>query len=217
MTTRREQLMKAAAELFVRHGYRKTSISDVTEAAGVSKGALYLEFASKPELYEAVLKGEFLHYLRDAETRVARDSEGGRLSRIYLHCTEAFLARPFLKSLYIQPGGVLSQVLDRHGPDRYRPRVLLGENFLKEMQEASLVTPEIDAATLSHTLSVLSLGPLLAEPLLHSHDSPPLHESLETLTDMVAAVYENSDGEPSRGKQAFTRLVNELSGELTHS
>lgn len=51
-------LVDAARKLFSRRGYASTSLDDVAEAAGVSKGAVYHHFDSKQELFRAVFERE---------------------------------------------------------------------------------------------------------------------------------------------------------------
>ncbi|WP_340373985.1 TetR/AcrR family transcriptional regulator [Streptomyces sp. SS7] len=51
----RERLVATARELFLRDGYGVTSLSDVAETAGYSKGAVYSNFRSKGHLCLAVL------------------------------------------------------------------------------------------------------------------------------------------------------------------
>ncbi|MFI6099270.1 ScbR family autoregulator-binding transcription factor [Lentzea sp. NPDC051213] len=50
----RARLVQVAAELFDRYGFAGTNISDITAAAGVTKGALYFHFTAKEELAAAV-------------------------------------------------------------------------------------------------------------------------------------------------------------------
>ena len=52
----RARLIDIAADLFGRRGYEVTSIEEVLERAGVSKGALYHHFPSKEALFEAVYR-----------------------------------------------------------------------------------------------------------------------------------------------------------------
>jgi AcrR family transcriptional regulator len=52
---RRDQLLKAAIELFVDRGYHTVGMDDIADRAGVSKPILYQHFASKLDLYLAVL------------------------------------------------------------------------------------------------------------------------------------------------------------------
>src|SRR4051812_10178638 len=47
--------MRAGRERFARYGLRKTSVEELARAAGVSKGAFYLFYDSKEELYFDVM------------------------------------------------------------------------------------------------------------------------------------------------------------------
>ncbi len=53
---RRGQLLVAASDVFVDHGYHAAGMDEIAERAGVSKPILYQHFSSKLELYLAVLE-----------------------------------------------------------------------------------------------------------------------------------------------------------------
>jgi AcrR family transcriptional regulator len=52
----RERLVAVATRLFAELGYEETSIEQVLQESGVSRGALYHHFGSKEALFEAVLE-----------------------------------------------------------------------------------------------------------------------------------------------------------------
>jgi AcrR family transcriptional regulator len=52
----RRQMREKSKRLFEAHGLRKTSVDDITQAAGISKGAFYLFYASKEELFLEILE-----------------------------------------------------------------------------------------------------------------------------------------------------------------
>jgi AcrR family transcriptional regulator len=54
-SARRKQLLGAAQEIFVAHGYHAAAMDDIAERAGVSKPVLYQHFPGKLELYLALL------------------------------------------------------------------------------------------------------------------------------------------------------------------
>ncbi|HEX7746131.1 MAG TPA: TetR/AcrR family transcriptional regulator [Micromonosporaceae bacterium] len=54
-SARRKQLLAAAQEVFVAHGYHQAAMDDIAERAGVSKPVLYQHFPGKLELYLALL------------------------------------------------------------------------------------------------------------------------------------------------------------------
>ena len=54
--TRRGKMLDAAIGVFLRYGFKKTSMDDVASAAGFSRQALYLNFKTKEQLFEAALE-----------------------------------------------------------------------------------------------------------------------------------------------------------------
>lgn len=50
-------ILRAAADLFAEHGYNGTSLDDVAEAAGVSKGTIFYNYKNKADLFEQLITG----------------------------------------------------------------------------------------------------------------------------------------------------------------
>ena len=55
---REQRILDAAANLIAHYGYDKTTVDEIAREAGVSKGAIYLHFKSKEDLFEALLLRE---------------------------------------------------------------------------------------------------------------------------------------------------------------
>jgi TetR/AcrR family transcriptional regulator len=68
---RRRQLLKAAIESFALKGFSGTKTKDIAAAAGVSEAILFRHFASKEDLYHAIL-----------DAREGRDAKGGLLQEL---------------------------------------------------------------------------------------------------------------------------------------
>jgi AcrR family transcriptional regulator len=51
----REALLSQCLHLFAQRGFSSTSLDDIARAAGVTKGAIYWHFASKDEIFHAIL------------------------------------------------------------------------------------------------------------------------------------------------------------------
>jgi len=64
--TLRGQFRAKGKKLFEKHGLKKTSVDELTEAVGVSKGAFYLFYESKEELFLEILEG----IEREIQTRI---------------------------------------------------------------------------------------------------------------------------------------------------
>src|SRR4051812_3816664 len=69
----RSRLMRAAAKLFSRKGMQGTSIEEVAQEAGYTKGAFYANFRSKEELFLAMLDERFGERLEEVERAFASD------------------------------------------------------------------------------------------------------------------------------------------------
>lgn len=68
----RNNIVESAARSFNLHGFGKTSLSDIIEEAGVTKGALYFHFESKEDVARAVLDSQLERVTQEfAELRVS--------------------------------------------------------------------------------------------------------------------------------------------------
>lgn len=52
----REKLLQSAKELFVEKGFAHTTLAEITQRAGLTRGAAYWHFKSKDDLYIAVVE-----------------------------------------------------------------------------------------------------------------------------------------------------------------
>jgi AcrR family transcriptional regulator len=73
---RPSEILAAALEEFVEHGYAATKLEDVARRAGITKGTLYLYFESKDALLKAVVRETIVPLLASAE-RLVDDHAGG--------------------------------------------------------------------------------------------------------------------------------------------
>jgi AcrR family transcriptional regulator len=72
---RPSEILAAALETFVEHGYAATKLEEVARRAGVTKGTLYIYFESKEALFKAVVRANVLPILVTAEEIVGREAE----------------------------------------------------------------------------------------------------------------------------------------------
>ncbi|WP_345771425.1 SACE_7040 family transcriptional regulator [Geodermatophilus normandii] len=69
--SRREQILRAAAQLFAERGARAVGVDDVGAAVGVTGPAIYRHFASKDAMLAEMLEGISQRLLAGARERVA--------------------------------------------------------------------------------------------------------------------------------------------------
>ena len=76
------KIVLAALELFVRNGYHGTSITDIMNKVGMTKGSLYAHFKSKGELLLRILEVYKTRYI-DEMIRFANNGEGNALDKLH--------------------------------------------------------------------------------------------------------------------------------------
>ncbi|MEO8669471.1 MAG: TetR/AcrR family transcriptional regulator [Bauldia sp.] len=113
----RQALLKAALGVVARHGYKKSSVSRITEAAGVAQGTLYSYFQSHEELLAELVPAEGANLIEELK-RATADASGYfdyenrvflafaaylRRSRYFLRVlTEAEIAAPSSHAAYMR-------------------------------------------------------------------------------------------------------------------
>ena len=207
---RERRLLDAATRLFARFGFDKTSVDDIASAAGVSKGAVYLHWPSKFNLFEAVLIREGLALLEQVVQRVDADPEGGTIGSIYRHSIDALGNNPLLLAAYTVDTAVLGEYVRRQEPAVYSQRLLFGVEFVRRMQAANLIRPELDPQMVAYGMGVVSFGLLSIGQLSPSLGVPPLGALAEMLGDVVERGFGTGDRHAAAaGKQAFGIVVDE--------
>ena len=78
----RRKIAVAALELFVRKGYHGTSITDIMNKVGLTKGSLYAHFKSKGEILLLIIERYKVRYI-DEVIRVASEREGNALDKLH--------------------------------------------------------------------------------------------------------------------------------------
>jgi AcrR family transcriptional regulator len=102
-SSKREQLIQAALDLFSRKGYHAVGVDSISEKAGTTKKTLYHHFKSKEELILAALR----HYderfrnnfMRSVEAKT--ESPAGRLLAIFDVVEEWFNNKDFSGCLFV--------------------------------------------------------------------------------------------------------------------
>lgn len=163
---RRELVLDAARSAFFELGMDKTSIREVAQRAGYTPGAIYSYFASKEEMYGALL-GESLDRLNDRVRRSAEASDEGvpRLRAAARAFFEFYLANPrdldlgFYLFQGMKPRGLtpeLNEELNARLLQSLRPSQTelerLGMSAKKALQEVTaLFAHTVGLLVMSHT------------------------------------------------------------------
>lgn len=147
---RRSAVLAAAEELFSEKGYRNTTIQEVAEKAGLSKGGVYLYFKSKEELYLSVCLMGLAGYgerLTRAYDEAADFEE--RIRAVYLAYIEYALEEPalfrVLRDTFIeQVRHNLSQTTIERIERYIKGWLENGAGMVREGMERGALSPQLD-------------------------------------------------------------------------
>ncbi|WP_264741012.1 TetR/AcrR family transcriptional regulator [Cytobacillus firmus] len=86
--SKKQLIMESALELFAKQGFEATSVQQITEHSGISKGAFYLSFKSKDELIMALIDHFMEQFVSDID-HIVKDpnNTGEELLRKFFYTT----------------------------------------------------------------------------------------------------------------------------------
>ncbi|MFF3848849.1 ScbR family autoregulator-binding transcription factor [Streptomyces sp. NPDC002328] len=153
----RATIIRAAAELFDRHGYESTSLSDIVEHAQVTKGALYFHFAAKEDLAHAILVLQ-----SEASRRVAGEiddrgcSSLEALMRLTFAMARLSVDGPIIRAgMRLATGGVAVRPPLPHPFAEWMD--LVTRRLVGALREAD-IHPDVDVDAVAHSLVCFFVG-----------------------------------------------------------
>jgi AcrR family transcriptional regulator len=93
----REKILKKSGVLFNTKGYKATSISDITDATGFTKGAIYRHFKSKEELEKETLLHLSGIMFGETKLRIKEQLNAGDKLRAVFRYFESYVTNPVVK------------------------------------------------------------------------------------------------------------------------
>jgi AcrR family transcriptional regulator len=195
---RREKIMNCALRLFREEGYEAIAMQDIADAAEISKGSLYLQFANKEALAVALLEQTFDRLediiQRESASQVSAQDRLKRIVEAYIDssreaegcCYNLWL----LPRLSAQPGSSQHDYL--HGRIE-RISNLLTVIFTEGARDGT-IRGDINAENIIHLFSLITV--LFMErisavralaPMVHSSEENLLEEFLNIVLYYISA------------------------------
>lgn len=98
---KRDLILRAAAALFRRQGFERTSVRDIAEALGMTSGALFYHFASKEDMLVAVMEEGVSDILRSVREGLAGETRLPERLLAMMHCHLKALLGPKLDAMTV--------------------------------------------------------------------------------------------------------------------
>lgn len=161
---KRGVILRAARNLFLEHGFAKTSVDAVVRLAGVSKPTVYAYFPHKEALLDAVVREEAAQILAVLDLKTTGDARAdlGHLARLMARMAVApeVIAWDRMVSAEARRSPVIGQLFYDVGPGTILK--LLVELFQRLNQTGALAIPDV------HEAAEFFFGMLVGLPILRS-------------------------------------------------
>jgi TetR/AcrR family transcriptional repressor of nem operon len=151
MNDTKEYIIDQAYKLFLSHSYEAVTISDISKAVGLTKGALYHHFINKEEVFKAVID-KFLN-LDILDHNVKYESCLNFINGC-IYIARQIINNTFGENLTFFPINHISMLIDamRHYPEFGSSREILLQKQLREIE--SVMHVAIDAGEIRDDLDI---------------------------------------------------------------
>lgn len=178
----RERILDAAIEVFARKGYHGTSVDDIVQEAGSSKGSFYFYFPNKEGLFLALVE-EFAANLASKIYDALAATSGGRerVRAAVRNGIAAFAERPALAKIFLIEAVGLNPSFEMKRREIYGAFAKLIRGYLDDaVAEGDL--PEQDTELAAYAwLGVISEGIVYALESGRKLDDPALLDGIAQL------------------------------------
>jgi len=202
---KRQAIIQAATEVFLRHGYLGATTDEVAARASVSKQTLYKHFADKEHLYAEVILGASVGVSDALSSAAASTLQDVPDVRKALRA----LADSFL-SLLLQPDYVRLRRLVIAEADRFpdvgtawfestfdRTLVILGE-AMQRLADRGLLQNLSDPTRAAYQFAGLVMYQPMNQVMFAGTDAIPPADKLDRMADSAVDVFLAIYGQPSR-------------------
>lgn len=210
-----ERILAATAEVITRIGYDKTTMSDIAEEAGVNRRTVYLYFKGKEELFEALIYTEWMKYAQTWLEFVESDPRGGTLGGFFRAILRAVNSRPLIASVMRRDRRILGNFLRK--PDNLFAGSQSGSisvDFIRSLQAAGAVRPELDPAVMAHMIEIVGYGQLTIGDFKPVDQFPPFEAVMEALAEMMDRLLTPETGDSEAGKAVFRQVFATVKAQL---
>ncbi|MFJ1968742.1 ScbR family autoregulator-binding transcription factor [Streptomyces sp. NPDC087903] len=202
----RATIITAAADLFDRHGYESTSLSDIVDHAQVTKGALYFHFAAKEDLAHAIMELQARTSRRLATEMDARGcSSLEALMRITFGIARLSVEGPIPRAgLRLATGGVEVRPPLRHPFTEWLD--IASRRLIGAVKESDL-HPDTDVEAVAHSLICFFVGTRVV-----SRSVEPVRRQPRRLAEMWQILIRGLV--PVHRRARYLTLATQLEGEI---
>jgi AcrR family transcriptional regulator len=163
--TKKECILNAATKIFAHFGFKKTSVNEIAESAGVAKGTVYLACESKEDLFYQVLHREAREWATESAKLIDPRTPADQLMLpVLMSELEQFERRPLVRDLM---NGKTHAAMPGWEARLDELRLLGRSPILETLRlgvRQKIFRPELDADEVARTIQDLQISAFFFHP-----------------------------------------------------
>jgi AcrR family transcriptional regulator len=160
---RATRILDAAADLLLRHGYRRVTIDDVAAAANIGKGTVYLHWKTREQLFTAVFEREVLRAIGELRQALRQDPQACLLHRFARTYFLAIAHRPLLRGFLLADPDLLGKLTTSRDTARDDRHSEMARGYLELLADHGLLRDDMDIDEVGYAYQATFEGFLQAE------------------------------------------------------
>jgi len=173
-------ILHAAHAVFLHYGYKRVSMNDIAEAAGISRPAVYLSFPNKEAIFKEVIRKTNEHNLEEIQKGLSHHSTVK--SKLFF-AFDKWAIQPFGQAKHSRDTNELTEAAYLHASDVLNESGLAFEALLEEILDSAAndaIHTKLSSKKIAHLLRCTARG--LKEI---SNDTDELRHAVKDLIELV--------------------------------
>jgi len=190
----RQSILRAALDLFVEKGYERATFEDVASLIGLTKGAVYWHFKSKPDLFAALVANMTETHDKQIARMLTNPVSLEGLKMHFVKRAHLIVSKPINRK-YFQMMLSMDWPAAKFIPIKRRLREIGSSPFvtiertLTALQKKGAIRPDADIPTVTATLGAMWLGvmKLQIDQCLETASSKAIRLGFTAVLDSIKA------------------------------
>lgn len=204
---RAERILDVAADLLLKHGYKRITMEDVAKKAEVGKGTIYLHWKTRDALFGTLVLREVLALWQELLSLLRSDSKEVLFHRMVRSVMLIGMRRPLGKALLTGDKELLGKLTEKgFGVEPIQQAIFKGE-FLSQVRELGLLRSDMNPDQQYYALRATVNGFLQIDRFLTGKEQLPLEERAEALAETVRRAFEPENPFPPASLQKAATII----------
>lgn len=199
-----------AADLLLRHGYRRVTIDDVAAGANIGKGTVYLHWTTREQLFTAVFGREVLYAIDELRLAMRQDPQVCLLHRFARTYFLAIVNRPLLRGFLLADPELLGNLTSRDTPHDDR-HIDMSRAYLHLLAGHGLLRDDMDIDEIRYAYQATFEGFLRAEG---AAPADGLNQRADLLARTVRRAFESNGATPDTTLYDVAAAVSDMLTEI---